>query len=80
MLSAIREILSENGVLSSKRVAGLTCVFVACGVDIALAVKFGANSVVENITLTLIIGGLALLGVTKVADSWASVKSNKLEE
>lgn len=73
----IKNILSgENGVLSSKRVFGGLSILVVLGCIIALVVKEGGTSVVENLLTTAMILGASLLGISTVTNIWKKPTGN----
>jgi len=71
-----REMLSENGVVSSKRVNGTISYIVCLLVLLFLVWKDGGTSVVENITQTILICSMALLGISSVTSVWNGNKAN----
>jgi hypothetical protein len=61
-----REMLSENGVGSSKRLVGFISILVTLGCIIYLVIAEGCSTCVENLLQTVIISACALLGVSSV--------------
>lgn len=75
MKKILREIFSgANGKLSAKRVIGGIAMSVALGCTIALVVKDGSNSVVENLLMTIYITSVSLLGLPAITGMWGSSK------
>ena len=71
----LREIFSgSNGKLSAKRVIGGISMAVALGCTIALVIKDGSNTVVENLLMTIFITSVSLLGLPAVTGIWGSSK------
>ena len=71
----IKEMLSENGVVSSKRVNGTISYIVCLGVLIFLVIKDGGTQVVESITQTILVCSMALLGISSVTSIWGGGKA-----
>lgn len=83
MRNTIREIFSgANGKLSAKRVIGGIAMAVALGCTIALVVRDGSNTVVENLLMTIFITSVSLLGLPAITSVWGNSKINvgKVEE
>lgn len=79
----LREIFSgANGKLSAKRVIGGIAMAVALGCTIALVIRDGSNTVVENLLMTIFITSVSLLGLPAITSVWGSSKINvgKTEE
>lgn len=71
----LREIFSgANGKLSAKRVIGGIAMAVALGCTIALVIRDGSNSVVENLLMTIFITSVSLLGLPAITSMWGSSK------
>lgn len=71
----LREIFSgANGKLSAKRVIGGIAMAVALGCTIALVIRDGSNSVVENLLMTIFITSVSLLGLPAVTSIWGNSK------
>ena len=71
----LREIFSgANGKLSAKRVIGGIAMAVALGCTIALVIRDGSNSVVENLLMTIFITSVSLLGLPAITSVWGSSK------
>ena len=67
----LREIFSgANGKLSAKRVIGGVAMAVALGCTIALVIRDGSNSVVENLLMTIFISSISLIGLPAVTGVW----------
>lgn len=83
MKKTIREIFSgANGKLSAKRVIGGIAMAVALGCTIALVIRDGSNTVVENLLMTIFITSVSLLGLPAITSVWGNSKINvgKTEE
>ena len=83
MKKILREIFSgANGKLSAKRVIGGIAMAVALGCTIALVIRDGSNTVVENLLMTIFITSVSLLGLPAITSVWGNSKINvgKLEE
>lgn len=83
MKKVIREIFSgANGKLSAKRVIGGIAMAVALGCTIALVIRDGSNTVVENLLMTIFITSVSLLGLPAITGVWGNSKINvgKTEE
>lgn len=77
MRKVIREIFSgANGKLSAKRVIGGIAMAVALGCTIALVVRDGSNTVVENLLMTIFITSVSLLGLPAITSVWGNSKIN----
>jgi hypothetical protein len=79
----LREIFSgANGKLSAKRVIGGIAMSVALGCTIALVIRDGSNTVVENLLMTIFITSVSLLGLPAITSVWGNSKINvsKTEE
>lgn len=61
-----REMFSENGVGSSKRLVGAISMLIALGSIIYLVVTEGCSNCVENLLEVLIITACSLLGLSSV--------------
>lgn len=73
----LREIFSgANGKLSAKRVIGGIAMAVALGCTIALVIRDGSNSVVENLLMTIFITSVSLLGLPAITSVWGNSKIN----
>lgn len=79
-----REIFSENGIGSSKRLVGSVSMLVVLGCIIYLTIKDGGTSVVEGLLQVLMITSCSLLGLSTVTNIWkggkTSINSNKEKE
>lgn len=79
-----REIFSENGVGSSKRIIGALAMIVALGCIIYLTISEGCTNCVEGLLQVLIITSCSLLGLSSVTSIWkggrASVSQQKKKE
>lgn len=83
MSKILREIFSgANGKLSAKRVIGGISMAVALGCTIALVIRDGSNTVVENLLMTIFITSVSLLGLPAITSVWGNSKINvgKVEE
>ena len=67
----LREIFSESGRLSSKRVIGSLVLFVCMFCIVFLVVTEGGTQVVENLLQTTLIMSGALLGISSITRIWA---------
>ncbi len=79
MRKFLREVFSENGVGSSKRILGTLMLIVCLVCVVYLVFKEGGTSVVENIIITLIAVGAGLLGLSSVTSIFKN-KGNKNEQ
>lgn len=79
-----REIFSENGIGSSKRIVGALAMLVALGCIIYLTINEGCTNCVEGLLQVLIITSCSLLGLSSVTSIWkngrASVSPEKKKE
>ena len=77
----LREIFSgANGKLSAKRVIGGVAMAVALGCTIALVIRDGSNSVVENLLMTIFITAVSLLGLPAITSVWGNSKIQVAEQ
>lgn len=76
MRKFLREVFSENGVGSSKRILGTLMLIVCLVCVVYLVFKEGGTSVVENILITTTAVGAGLLGLSSVTSIWKG-KGNK---
>lgn len=74
MKDFIKDIFSENGVGSSKRVVGAIAYLVVLICMIWLTITSGATQIVENLLTTLIISASALLGLSSVTNIFKNKK------
>ena len=65
-----REVFSENGVGSSKRIIGTLMIVVVMACTGYLTIKFGDSETVKSICETSIIVGASLLGLSSVTGIW----------
>lgn len=73
----LREIFSgANGKLSAKRVIGGIAMAVALGCTVALVIRDGSNTVVENLLMTIFITSVSLLGLPAITSVWGNSKIN----
>lgn len=79
MRKFLREVFSENGVGSSKRILGTLMLIVCLVCVVYLVFKEGGTSVVENILITTTAVGAGLLGLSSVTSIWKG-KGNKNEQ
>jgi len=68
MKEFIKDVLSENGTPSSKRVACTLMVIVACSCIVATIVNDGCTECTKDLLQTIIISGISLLGLSSVTD------------
>lgn len=81
MRKTIREIFSgANGKLSAKRVIGGIAMAVALGCTIALVIRDGSNTVVENLLMTIFITSVSLLGLPAITSVWGNSKIQVTEQ
>lgn len=81
MRKTIREIFSgANGKLSAKRVIGGIAMAVALGCTIALVIRDGSNTVVENLLMTIFITSVSLLGLPAITSVWGNSKIQMPEQ
>lgn len=67
----LREIFSESGRLSSKRVIGSLLLFICMFCVVYLVIEEGGTQVVENLLQTTLIMSGALLGISSITRIWA---------
>lgn len=79
MRKFLREVFSENGVGSSKRILGTLMLIVCLVCVVYLVFKEGGTSVVENILITTTAVGAGLLGLSSVTNIFKN-KGNKNEQ
>lgn len=79
MRKFLREVFSENGVGSSKRILGTLMLIVCLVCVVYLVFKEGGTSVVENILITTTAVGAGLLGLSSVTSIFKN-KENKNEQ
>ena len=65
-----REVFSEKGIGSAKRVAGAFITVVSMGCIIYLTITAGPIMIVENLLQTSLITGAALLGLHSITSIW----------
>ena len=70
MRKFLREVFSENGVGSSKRILGTLMLIVCLVCVVYLVFSEGGTSVVENILITTTAVGAGLLGLSSVTGIW----------
>lgn len=75
-----REMLSENGNGSSKRLVGSVAMLVALGCIIYLTITEGCTSCVEGLLQVLIITSCSLLGLSSVTSIFKSGKISVSQE
>lgn len=74
MIKFIKEIFSENGKGSSKRIVGAIAYLIVLACISCLTVCEGGTPVVENLLTTLIISASALLGLSSVTNIFKNKK------
>lgn len=79
MRKFLREVFSENGVGSSKRILGTLMLIVCLVCVVYLVFSEGGTSVVENILITTTAVGAGLLGLSSVTSIFKN-KENKNEQ
>ena len=65
-----REVFSEKGIGSAKRVAGAFITFISMGCITYLTITAGPIMIVENLLQTSLITGAALLGLYSITSIW----------
>lgn len=65
-----REMLSENGVGSSKRLVGSIAMLIALGCIVYLTITEGCTNCVEGLLQVLIITSCSLLGLSSITSIW----------
>lgn len=75
-----REIFSENGNGSSKRLVGAVAMIVALGCIIFLTITEGCTACVEGLLQVLIITSCSLLGLSSVTSIWKNGKASINQE
>ena len=79
MRKFLREVFSENGVGSSKRILGTLMLIVCLVCVVYLVFKEGGTKEVENILITTVAIGAGLLGLSSVTSIWKG-RGNKNEQ
>lgn len=74
MKNFIKDIFSENGRGSSKRVVGAIAYLVVLICIVWLTITAGAIPIVENLLTTLVISASALLGLSSVTNIFKNKK------
>ena len=69
-MSYWREVFSEQGVGSSKRLVGTFVMVICCACAIYLVITEGGTEVVQDILQTLIIVAASLLGLYSITGIW----------
>jgi len=64
------EAMSEKGIGSAKRLAGIFITFISMGCIIYLTITAGPTIIVENLLQTSLITGAALLGLSSITSIW----------
>ena len=80
MSNFIREVFSEKGIASSKRVLGAIIILVCLACIVYLVIKEGGTSIVKELLDTSMIIGGALLGISSVTGIWKKDSSDIKEE
>lgn len=75
-----REMFSENGIGSSKRLVGSISMLVALGCIIYLTISEGCTNCVEGLLQVLIITACSLLGLSSVTSIWKSGRTSINQE
>ena len=75
-----REMLSENGNGSSKRLFGGIAILVALGCIIYLTVTEGCTDCVEGLLQVLIITSCSILGLSSITGIWKNGKVSTSQE
>lgn len=70
----LREVFSENGIGSSKRIVGSVALLIALGCIVFLTITEKCSSCVENLLQTIIISSCSLLGVSSITTIWKNKK------
>lgn len=65
-----KEMLSENGVASSKRFVGFISYLVCLACVIGLVIKDGGTTIVEGLIQTILVTATSLLGISSVTGIW----------
>lgn len=79
-MTFLREVFSENGIGSSKRIMGTLCLLVALGCIIHLTVTEGCTDCVEGLLQVLIITSCSLLGLSSVTSIFKNGKVSTSQE
>lgn len=66
----IKDMLSGQGEISSKRVSGMTMILTALACIVYLTASEGGTTTVQSLVETTIITGACLLGVSSVTGIW----------
>lgn len=61
-----KEVFSENGNPSSKRVAGMFMIVITCVVVTILAIKNGCSECIKDLLQTIVLSAMALLGISSI--------------
>ena len=75
-----REMFSENGVGSSKRLVGSIAMLTSLGCIVYLTLTEGCTSCVEGLLQVLIITACSLLGLSSVTSIWKNGKASVSQE
>lgn len=75
-----REMFSENGIGSSKRLVGSISMLVALGCIIYLTISEGCTNCVEGLLQVLIITACSLLGLSSVTSIWKGGRTSINQE
>ena len=75
-----REMFSENGIGSSKRLVGSISMLVALGCIIYLTISEGCTNCVEGVLQVLIITACSLLGLSSVTSIWKGGRTSINQE
>lgn len=72
-----REVMSENGEPSSKRIIGGIAYFVCLFCVVVLVLKEGGTVVVESLLQTILVTSSYLLGISNITDIWKGEKKTR---
>lgn len=75
-----REMLSENGNGSSKRLVGSVAMLIALGCIVYLTISEGCSPCVEGLLQVLMITSCSLLGISSVTSIWKGGKASAVKE
>lgn len=71
MTPFLKNMLSNQDNISSKRITGIVCIFLACAlIAVVVLFKIEINELHYKLIVALLICGLSLLGVAAVEKLW----------
>lgn len=76
----LKNMLSSNSEVSSKRVSGMLALLVGLGCITYLTIDEGGTTAVESLLQTVLITAACLLGVSSVTSIWKAERTVKSDE